>query len=229
MYLFALLGLAHRVGAVVPDAYFRLNTAQLKDLGYPMSLPLDGPRCLPVGGPRKDRGDASRIALHATPANLPMTMAFAILLKERLGFSPMLSNPGGMSINQRAAMFYLNGCDPSAHEVYEIFNLSVHRSFCAQSGPLDVSLEVMDNGGSYSDWGSIYLDSISNGTYSTVADSLSSQLGLYAGTASNTRAAPDLRARGAITTRAQHLSSLRATQLHPDRCRERQRDFGLVE
>ena len=183
--MFARLALVLGLGAptakaVVPEHFFDINADWIHGLGWPQGLRLDGPRCLPEGGTRLDRGDAARIAVHATRhGNLPHTIAFAILLKERLGYSPVLVSPAGGDLNQLGAMYFLNGCS-SEGEAFERYRSSDESSFCAMTGPVDVSLEVMDNGGYLSNGGSIGLDTdaVKNGTHlgSTM---LSSQMGLY--------------------------------------------------
>ena len=173
---------ARTARAVIPDHFFKLHADDIDRLGWPQGLPLDGPKCLPDGGTSLSRGDAARIAVHASRSNLPSSMAFAILLKERLEYEPVLVNPAGLDLNQMGAMYFLNGCS-SEGDAFEWYRTSDEARFCALTGPIDVSLEVMDNGGpvTVDNWGSINLntDAVNNGTF-VASTTLSSQMGMCA-------------------------------------------------
>ena len=94
----------------------------------------------------------------------------------------MLVNPSGPDVNQMSAMYFLNGCS-SEGDAFEWYRTSDEARFCALTGPVDVSLEVMDNGGPISDeaWGTINLntEAVNNGTY-MASTTLSSQMGMCA-------------------------------------------------
>ena len=101
----------------------------------------------------------------------------AILLRERLGYTVKLANPLGQSADQLLLLWFLKGC-PMDDERY---NTSQFARICAKYGPLDMAVEVMDNGGNFfTTGGSVGLNTPAESQGVILSDTqLNSRIGFY--------------------------------------------------